>query len=278
MGLPGFCARIAFWIAATASAVSPAAPTDADPVLQPVEPWVLDYAEAQCAAGRDFGDAEKPITLVIRPVPMGDTYELQLIRKKVGPAFAEEDDGSVDFGSRPIAGPVLHFGSVADKLDIFQFRVTTAQMEQARSASGVAFRNAHGPDVSVALSSMPTLLTGLTECNKDLQRYWNVDNKGAVKAAQPARGDVRRVFTSDDYPDDAVRAYKEGTAQFLLLIDPSGTVAACYVLKPSGVPLLDAMGCQVIRKRAKFTPARDAAGKPVRDSYVTPPVAWRLAR
>jgi hypothetical protein len=38
------------------------------------------------------------------------------------------------------------------------------------------------------------------------------------------------------------------------------------------------MGCQVIRKRAKFTPARDAAGKPVRDSYVTPPVAWRLAR
>jgi TonB family protein len=253
------------------------APNDAGPVLQPVKPWIVDYADAQCAAGRDFGEVAKPITLVIRPMPKGDTYELQLIRKKPGAASAEEDQGSVDFGTGPITASVLHFGNVAEKLDIFQYRITAAQMEQARPASAVTFRNAHGPDVSLSLSNMPALLTRLAECNNDLQRYWNVDNKGPVKASQPSRGDIRQVFTSDDYPADALNAQNEGTAQFLLLIDTSGKVASCFVLKPSGVPLLDAMGCQVIRKRAKFTPARDAAGNAVRDSYVTPPVSWRIA-
>jgi hypothetical protein len=32
----------------------------------------------------------------------------------------------------------------------------------------------------------------------------------------------------------------------------------------------------VIRHRAKFTPARGKDGKPVRSSYVTPPVVWRM--
>jgi TonB family protein len=273
MRLPGLFASIGFVVEVILSTVASSAASEAP--LQPIRPWVLDYADAQCAAGRDYGDDERPVTLIIRPAVTGDAYELQLIRKTIGPAFAEEDSGSVDFGSGPVTGSVLHFGNVADKLDIYQFRITTAQMQQARPALQVTLRNAHGPDASFSLTSMPALLTGLDQCNNNLRRYWNVDKK-TVEIAEPARGDVRRVF-NDDYPDDAVREGKEGTAQFLLLIDTSGKVAACNVLKPSGVPLLDVMGCQVIRERAKFKAARDAAGKPMRDSIITPPVVWRLA-
>ena len=43
-----------------------------------------------------------------------------------------------------------------------------------------------------------------------------------------------------------------------------------------GLPVLDAMGCQVIRERAKFTPALDRGGKPIRSTYVTPPIRWRM--
>jgi TonB family protein len=278
MQLSAVFAYVALFAQATLSAPAAAASSEAaDGPLQAVKPWVLDYADSQCAAGRDYGDPEKPITLIIRPVPMGETYELQLIRKNAGPSSAEEGAGSVDFGAGPIAGSVLHFGSVADKLDIFQFRMATAQIQQARSASKVTFRTAHRPDATFSLTSMAALLSGLEECNKDLRRYWNVDNKTGINVTKPAGGDVRRIFTDSDYPDDALLETKEGTAQFLLFIDTGGKVAACNVLKPSGVALLDAMGCQVIRKRAKFAPARDAGGKPVRDSYVTPPVAWRIS-
>ncbi len=69
---------------------------------------------------------------------------------------------------------------------------------------------------------------------------------------------------------------QEGSAQFLLLINEKGSVAGCQVLKPSGVPVFDALGCQVITKRAKFTPALDAAGKPMRSSVTTPEIVWRL--
>lgn len=265
-----------FGFAAAASLFADSAPSlAADVALQPAKPWVLDYADAQCAAGRDFGDPQKPVTLIIRPAPEGDTYELQLIRKRPGPASAEEDEGSVDFGLGPRKAWVLHFGSVAAKLDIYQYRITAADMQQAQSASTITLRNAHGPNVSLSLTSMPALLNGLTQCNSDLRVYWNV-GKAGFKAATPAKGDLRGIFTGADYPDDAARESKQGTAQFLLFIDAAGKVAGCHVLIPSGVPLLDAMGCQVIRQRAKFTPARDASGKPVRGSVVTPRVSWRL--
>lgn len=69
---------------------------------------------------------------------------------------------------------------------------------------------------------------------------------------------------------------QEGDAQFLLLIDENGKVAGCHVLIASGVPALDAMGCSVIRNRARFKPAVDSAGKPTRSTVVTPKVSWRL--
>lgn len=170
--------------AAAASLFAHSAPSfAAEIVLQPAKPWVLDYADAQCAAGRDFGDAQKPVTLIIRPAPEGDTYELQLIRKRPGPAYAEEDEGSVDFGSGPLKAWVLHFGSVAANLDIYQYRIAASDMQQAQSASTVTLRNAHGPSASLSLTSMPALLTGLTQCNNDLRTYWNVGKKAGFKLA-----------------------------------------------------------------------------------------------
>jgi hypothetical protein len=168
---------------------------------------------------------------------------------------------------------VLHYQNVPDKLQISQFRIDSAQMAQARSASSVIFEigNYQAP-VSLALRSMPDLMKGLDQCNVELRRYWNV----GVKLSQPARGDVRTIFTNDDYPEIAVSRVQQGTAQFLLFIDPVGKVAACHVLRRSGVAVLDATGCIVIKQRAKFTPARDAAGKPVRDAIVTPPIVWHL--
>jgi protein TonB len=67
-----------------------------------------------------------------------------------------------------------------------------------------------------------------------------------------------------------------GKVQFLLLIDEQGKVASCDVMSPSGIPALDAMGCQVIRQRAKFRPALGGDGTPIRSAVVTPPVIWTM--
>ena len=78
-------------------------------------------------------------------------------------------------------------------------------------------------------------------------------------------------------PQDALDANQTGSASYLLMIGRDGSVMDCVVNESSGVASLDAMGCQVIRERAKFKPAIDAAGKPTVDTYGTPPIRWMIS-
>jgi hypothetical protein len=59
-------------------------------------------------------------------------------------------------------------------------------------------------------------------------------------------------------------------------VDEKGSVAGCHVLQPSNIPVLDAMGCQVMRLRGNFSPALDRTGKPVRSTIVTPNIVWKM--
>jgi len=261
--------------AISAALVSSATSARAE-VLQPVGNWVLDYRDDQCLATRDYGRPEKPITLGVRPAPNGETYELLVSQPRQGPEFATESKGAVDFGHGSIKAWLLSYGGKISKSNVYQFRVSAADMAQASSSPTVTFKPEGAPNLSFALRSMPALLKGLQDCLSDLQRYWNASGEKDGSIATPAKGDIRSVFTANDYPADAAQRDQQGSSEFLLLIDEKGSVAGCHVLKPSGVPVLDAMGCQVIRRRAKFTPAQGRDGKPIRSTVTTPPVVWRV--
>jgi protein TonB len=104
----------------------------------------------------------------------------------------------------------------------------------------------------------------------------SVQAPAAPTIRQSARSDVRAVFSADDYPADAQRNNEQGTVQAKLAIDAKGRVSGCTVLRSSGHNSLDRATCSILQRRARFTPALDGSGKPVRSSYVTPPVVWRL--
>ncbi|MCL6729834.1 energy transducer TonB [Sphingomonas hankyongi] len=268
--------RVACYAVVGASALVAATPAIGAP-LQPLKPWVLDVGEAQCTATREFGKAEDPVTLVIRPAPNGETYELILMRHQVGSSkYASQYPGSVDFGGTPIKVQSLKFRPKDQRLTQHHFRISQTEMQQAKQAPLVTFRSEGLLATSLALRNMPAVLEGLTNCTADLMRYWNTDGVNVGTVAVPSKSDVRTLFTTDDYPMEAFARNQQGTAQFLLLIDTDGKVAACHVVKASGVPSLDGMGCQALRQRATFKPALDRHGKPVRSTYTTPPVSWRL--
>lgn len=252
----------------------------ADQPLNPLKPWIVDYDSAECHAERDYSDLVRRVTLGVRPSPNGDTYELLVARDGVGPRYARELQGTVDFGQGPIKAWLLNYGTKEPALNILKFRITSNQMAQARSATTARFHVSGvvaGPsDVSFTLKAMPDLLAGLSQCTELLQHYWNMIPPERSKVATPASGDIRNVWTSDDYPAEAVSHDQEGDVQFLLLIDEKGAVAACQVLQASGVPILDSMGCQVLRQRAKLKPALDTGGKPMRSAIVTPSIRWRI--
>jgi periplasmic protein TonB len=95
-------------------------------------------------------------------------------------------------------------------------------------------------------------------------------------SAQSARGDLRSLFSADDYPAAAQAAEAQGTAQATLTISPSGQVVGCNLIRSTGNSALDSATCNILRRRAKFTPARDSNGQPTSDTVETPPIRWQL--
>lgn len=246
--------------------------------LKSAKPWVVDYQPSECNAQRAYDNASQTVFLAVRPAPTGASYELLLIAVgHQGPRYAEERKGSVDFGHGPIEAWLLHYGVTgAHSADISKFRISSDEMAQAKAANAVTFHVSGRPDLTFALESLPALMKSLDECNVDLQHYWNMIDPEKKNIGTPVIGDVRSTFTSDDYPDEAYYRGQEGRSQFLLLIDEAGKVAGCHVVAPSGIPIFDVMGCQVIRERSTFKPAMDKQGKRIRMGFITPEVIWRL--
>jgi protein TonB len=97
-----------------------------------------------------------------------------------------------------------------------------------------------------------------------------------VVSAQSAKGDLRSLFSADDYPASAQSSGAEGTVRASLTIGPDGRVTGCNVIQSSGNGSLDSTTCNILRRRAKFTPARDSNGNATSDTITTPSIVWRL--
>jgi periplasmic protein TonB len=97
-----------------------------------------------------------------------------------------------------------------------------------------------------------------------------------VVSAQSAKGDLRTLFSADDYPASAQSSGAEGTTRASLTIGPDGRVTGCNIIQSSGNGSLDSTTCNILRRRAKFTPARDSNGNPTSDTITTPSIVWRL--
>src|SRR5919112_3376449 len=55
-----------------------------------------------------------------------------------------------------------------------------------------------------------------------------------VVSAQSAKGDLRSLFSGDDYPASAQSAGAEGTARASLTIGPDGRVTGCNIIQSTG--------------------------------------------
>jgi periplasmic protein TonB len=96
--------------------------------------------------------------------------------------------------------------------------------------------------------------------------------KGAVPKGRPGE------WASDnDYPTRALQLGQEGVTGFHLAIGTDGKVTDCQITKSSGSPELDKTTCDLMRRRARFTPATDGDGNPAAGSY-TSSVRWQIPK
>ena len=138
--------------------------------------------------------------------------------------------------------------------------------------------------VQPGASSAPYFLVALIAAVAlwSIQQDWTQDSEPSIRKPSeaappgPTKGDVRTLFSGDDYPADAQMKGEQGTAQARLTIDVYGLVSNCTIIRSSGHRSLDDATCRILQKRARFSPARDQYGRAVPDSVTTPPITWRL--
>lgn len=257
----------------TASLLPWSNPSVAEP-LRPQGAWVVDFDDTQCTALRKFGSAKDPIDLMIRPAFNGQSFEFFLGSKGGGDSAARTRQGTIDLGAGEMRRWFVSARPNRSSLRVIRVRLPDREVRAGR-ATGKLRVNVGPENYELETGSLAEVLKTLDTCVADLRAFWNAGVVHETSPVQP-KGDLRSVFKAEDYPSEAVADGVEGSVQYTLLIDEKGSVVGCDPIMTSGAPLLELMGCQVIVARAKFTPGKDSAGRPVRQTVTTPPIRWAL--
>lgn len=80
---------------------------------------------------------------------------------------------------------------------------------------------------------------------------------------------VSGALVDSDYPRSAAEARAAGTVHVRFTVRTDGRVDNCVVTRSSGHADLDRTTCRLIERRFRYSPARDAAGKPVTEVVTT---------
>lgn len=91
--------------------------------------------------------------------------------------------------------------------------------------------------------------------------------KPAISQQAAAKGSLTALFSTEDYPQSAIRNEEQGTTAVSLTIGPDGRVSGCNITTSSGSNALDQATCNVIKRRARFTAAKDQNGQPTTGSF-----------
>jgi hypothetical protein len=243
------------------------APAPAVPIV-PTGKWVVDFDDTQCVASLAFGKEQ----LFLKAAAIGEVVQFGFMQPgRSGPPVQVAAE-IVPAAGQPFGGNAVMWmakGPPPQRLYLINMPVADFQRLSATPSLllklGMLRRE-------IAIPAMPELARVMRTCVDDLQKVWSPGEGGV---AVQAKASLASFFTDDDYPTDAIRKNFSGTTGLAMLIDEQGRVADCMVTRTSGQAGLDMQSCAVLKLRARFTPARDASGKPVRDR-VTSQISWRI--
>lgn len=244
--------------------------SDSPAPLEPTTKWSIDYAEDQCFLSRTFGTGTDQIILGFGVLPGAVNDQIFLIESGRDAGGTRRISAVFDLGSglEPVEASGL---GIARKEGgrITRLGAAAAEVERFRTAGQVVI-SADGQRYHLRLSGTQAAFAAADACKSDLMQEWGLDPKLVTDVktrAEPARDPVTWL-SPNDYPREAMIAGERGQAVARLDIGADGAVTGCAIVQSSGADSLDKVTCTLLRKRARFHPARDAAGKPVPSIWV----------
>lgn len=258
--------------------------------LAPQTAWNLEYGEARCRLARWFGEEARPHLLIMeqagprrqftltiagpqmRSFQRTDSFWLGMERdepvEEINFFGRSELDGVGDaivIGSHDI-GPTLKRGTV---------RAAGIDLDEAASIDRLVIRNGRRI-VSFETGNMGEVFAALNQCTDALLIRWGLDpmqHRAYVPAHLLDRDELKGRIEAR-YPRPALSRREEAIVSFTVIVEVDGSVSQCMVDNATPAENLESPACQEMAT-ARFEPARDAEGQPMR-SYMSTAITYSM--
>ena len=124
--------------------------------------------------------------------------------------------------------------------------------------------------ISFETGSMMPPFQALNVCTSDLLREWGLDPEQHKSYVRPSWENSKKIVRriQDAYPRKALMSREQGIFRMRVIVEQDGSVSDCHLEKSTETEKLESPACKEMRS-AKFDPARDSAGNPMRSFYAT---------
>lgn len=283
----------------SAIAVSLAIPANAQehgPLrLTPSSPWVVNYADETCELVRKFGAGGDEVTLIMRAGEPGGRFLISAIGQPLATAdpvltifvnLGDVEQVHIPFfavknavGVPGIEGlSLLSVGPVPNPREtvprIGLPGVLAADPANEQRMNYLALQSALKKDLVMETGSMGEPLAALRACTEELITHWGLDleRQRTLSRRPTPRSNPETWISPNDYPGGARR---NGLVRFRLIVDEKGKVADCAIQSATQPKHFAQTVCSRLSRRARFEPALDSSGQPIR-SYYTGSVTFML--
>lgn len=129
--------------------------------------------------------------------------------------------------------------------------------------------------ITLNLGSMGPPMAALRKCTEGLVKEWGLDpaQQEALPTRPMPKSSPGRWLHSSDYPRESLATGQQAIVRFRLMVNAAGTVTNCSVQSAIAKGNFAALTCDLLKRRARFDPARDATGTTV-GSYYVGKVRW----
>lgn len=220
----------------------------------------------------DTGTAK--ISLLFQPLLDLPTMELYVAEADTSDQqYTGKSTVQIGSAGEPFLGSYFSVRSPKTKQRFTRLTVDRAALDTVHDGDVLTVK-AKPVNRSFVIAGPEKAKSALRTCIVDLKKFWGIPEADPNSPiVTPPRGKVGQFFGVSDYPKEAIKAGAYGRVIAYLAVGADGAVKQCRILSSAGTTL-NAGTCKVAM-RARFEPARDAAGKAVPSSYILP-VRWVL--
>ena len=253
--------------------------------IPPSSAWNLDYSEEACRLGRQFGEGDDKVTLILAKYAPGTAMEILVSGKRLSsdrsrsfhysfdpndrieverPLFGESDNGETMW---QFAGSILEKDQIKgfEKAGAAFSEYKAAELENAGQVSSFTVKIGRKPPVTISTGKLKAPLSAMDQCLESLVASWGYDaSEQAELASGPEPiGRITNWFNYRDYPSDALRNEVAGAVRFRLAVDPAGAITDCVIQSSYSDPAFSQKVCAEFKRNGKFKPALNADGEGV---------------